>query len=131
MSGGGVRELHHAGDPDGIQAHARTGRHPWDRKHPDDPMASHFHPLDPETLRQHLMAPEPTKRAAALHALEVELEPGTPAARSPLAGAAAKFAARGIPFYAVDDPHYRAWVSKAVDFWLRLRATHSGPAAHA
>jgi hypothetical protein len=89
-------------------------------------MSSHFQPADSESLRQHLMAPEPMKRIVALHALERET--ATPAARSPVAGAAAKFAARGIPFYAAHDPHYLAWVSKAVDFWQQLRAA---PAAHA
>ena len=84
-------------------------------------------PFDPETLRQQLMAPEPMKRVTALHALEMGPGPGACARRAALAGAAARFAARGIPFYAVHDPHYRAWVSKAVDLWQRLQ-TQDAPA---
>lgn len=104
-------------------------------------MAFDSTPIDSDTLRQHLMAPDPMKRVVALHALEIELEPGAPAARAALAGAAAKFAARGIPFYAVNDPHYCAWVSKAVSFWQRLNDSTAfapaglvgqpGPSAHA
>ena len=35
---------------------------------------------------------------------------------------AARFAARGIPFYAAHDAQYLAWVDKAVALWQRLHA---------
>lgn len=84
-------------------------------------MAFESRPIDTDTLRHQLMAPEPMKRIVALHALEIALEPGASAARAAVAGAAARFAARGIPFYATHDPHYCAWVSKAVSLWQRLQ----------
>ncbi len=84
--------------------------------------------LDSDTLREQLMAPNPMQRVSALHSLEVEAESGVADERAAVAQAAAKFAARGIPFYAVDDPHYKAWVGKAVDFWQRLHAVPFVPA---
>jgi hypothetical protein len=78
--------------------------------------------MDSSTLRERLMAPEPMPRFTALHALEaIELEQGASPARVALAQAAARFVERGIPYYSVQDPHYRAWVSKAVSYWERLR----------
>ncbi len=78
-----------------------------------------------DSLRESLMAPNPMQRAIALHALEVELErsSGTPAAS--LANEVAKFTARGIPFYSLRDPHFCAWVRKAVSYWQRLHAQHA------
>jgi hypothetical protein len=80
---------------------------------------------DSASLRQQLMAPNPMQRVVALHTLEVEAECGTADDRSAVAHAAAKFAARGIPFYAINDPHYKAWVGKAVDYWTRLKGNAS------
>ncbi len=76
--------------------------------------------IDSDTLREQLMAPSPMQRVAALHSLEVEAECGACDERASVAHAAARFAARGIPFYALNDPHYKAWVGKAVDYWQRL-----------
>lgn len=88
--------------------------------------SSHSSVMDSSTLRERLMAPEPMPRVTALHALEgeLELEQGASPARVALANAAARFVERGIPYYSVQDPHYRAWVSKAVSYWERLR--HGG-----
>lgn len=86
-------------------------------------MPSHSSAMNAFTLRERLMAPEPMPRVTALHALEAELElqHGASPARVALAHAAAKFVERGIPYYSVQDPHYRAWVSKAVSYWERLQ----------
>jgi hypothetical protein len=78
--------------------------------------------LDAAILRERLMAPEPMPRIVALHALEEEighLQRGD-AACVALANAAARFVERGIPYYNVQDPHYQAWVSKAVSYWEKL-----------
>lgn len=89
------------------------------------PSASLF--MDSSTLREHLMAPDPMPRVTALHALEeIELEHGASPSRVALAHAAAKFVERGIPYYSVQDPHYRAWVSKAVSYWERLSQASPG-----
>lgn len=83
--------------------------------------------MDASTFRQGLLAPEPMPRVVALHALEAEIEHvqgGNPA----LVNAAARFVERGIPYYNVQDPHYQAWVSKAVSYWEKL---HGGAALQA
>jgi hypothetical protein len=89
-----------------------------------------MHPTTPVTdaasLRQHLTAADPFRRAMGLHALEIETErsPGT------LSNEAARFASRGIPYYALHDPHFQDWVGKAVSYWERLRQP-ARRAAHA
>jgi hypothetical protein len=75
--------------------------------------------MNAELLRAQLMAPDPMQRVMALHTLEVEAE-ARKAAK--LAGQVEAFAARGIPYYAPNDPHYQAWVGRALDFWQRLHA---------
>jgi hypothetical protein len=102
--------------------------------------------LDAGTLRAQLMAPQPMQRVYALHELELSPPPGATAAQVVLADTAAQFAARGIPYYAVDDPDYCAWVDKAVAWWerlhmasvraaaprmRRLRAAHAADVRHA
>ena len=77
---------------------------------------------DCDALRQQLRAPDPMQRAMALHALEVEVERSAP---RPLANEVMRFTERGIPYYALHDPHFCDWVSKAVSYWERL---HSAPA---
>jgi hypothetical protein len=85
-------------------------------------MSSASSVMDSSTLRERLMAPEPMPRFTALHALEeAVLEPGAGPSRVALAQAVARFVERGIPYYSVQDPHYRAWVSKAVSYWERLQ----------
>lgn len=76
---------------------------------------------DADLLRAQLMAPDPMQRVMALHSLEVEAEHRkTPK----LAVQVEAFAARGIPYYAPNDPHYQAWVGRALDFWQRLRTAN-------
>lgn len=88
-------------------------------------MSSATSVMDSSTLRERLMAPEPMPRVKALHALEaVGLEESASPARAALAQAVAKFVERGIPYYSKQDPHYRAWVSKAVAYWEKLSAPH-------
>ena len=77
--------------------------------------------IDCDVLRQQLRAPDPMQRAMALHALEVEAERRGP--RPSLANEVMRFTERGIPFYALHDPHFCDWVSKAVAYWERLRST--------
>lgn len=74
---------------------------------------------DSRSLREHLLAPDPMQRAIALHAIELEAE------RCPQRGLtqeAARFTARGIPYYALHDPHFNDWVGKAVSYWERMHA---------
>jgi hypothetical protein len=81
---------------------------------------------DSASLRQQLMAADPMQRAMALHALEIEAERAAPARQS-LCQEAARFASRGIPYYALHDRHFQDWVGKAVSYWERLHAAQ--PAA--
>ncbi len=71
-----------------------------------------------QTLRAQLMAPEPIQRVHALHALELELSEAPAAVAEELEA----FAARGIPYYAPEEPAYREWVGKAVGYWEKLHA---------
>lgn len=85
-------------------------------------MSSSSAVMDANTLRERLMAPEPMPRFTALRALEEEIEQvqaGRPADVA-LAHAAARFVERGIPYYSAQDPHYQAWVRKAVSYWEKL-----------
>lgn len=81
--------------------------------------------IDAAILRERLLAPEPMPRIMALHALEEEIEQlqGGSAACVALANAAARFVERGIPYYNLQDPHYQAWVSKAVSYWEKLHGS--------
>jgi hypothetical protein len=90
-------------------------------------MQQHASAIDCDALRQQLLAPDPMQRAMALHALEVEVERGGP--RLSLANEVTRFTERGIPYYALHDPHFRDWVSKAVSYWERLRAAPAAPAS--
>lgn len=75
--------------------------------------------MDAQALREQLMAADPMQRAHALHALEQAAERAH-AARRALAAHAERFAARGIPFYALRDRRFRRWVGRAVSYWERL-----------
>jgi hypothetical protein len=80
-------------------------------------MKSQATPAQLEGLRAQLMARDPMQRVIALHAIEVEAVRGA-AAR--LAGQVEAFAARGIPYYSPQDPHYQAWVDRALELWQRV-----------
>lgn len=84
---------------------------------------------DAQRLREQLMAPDPMQRAMALHALEIEVE--RRAGRGTLTQEASKFTERGIPYYALHDPHFQSWVGKAVAYWEKLRAGPARSAARA
>ena len=77
-----------------------------------------------QALREQLMAPHAIERVHAMHALELELEE---ARTNPVADELEAFTARGIPYYAPEDPDYREWVAKAVAYWEKL---HAEPHAH-
>lgn len=79
--------------------------------------------MDADTLRDRLMAREPMPRFSALHALESEIGRLRGSAHVALGKAASRFVQRGIPFNSPQDPHYQAWVGKAVSFWEQLRST--------
>lgn len=85
---------------------------------PTDPL-----PLDAQALRAQLSDPQPMQRAIALHALELAIEANAQGPHARHATEAARFTARGIPFYQPDDAHFRAWVDRAVAHWLRLTDT--------
>ncbi len=74
-----------------------------------------------EVLRERLMAPEPMTRVQALHALEIQADKCAAESDARLAGEALRFAARGIPYYQCQDPHFRDWVQRAVSYWERLQ----------
>lgn len=73
---------------------------------------------DTQSLRDLLTAPDPMRRFIGLHALES----AATRSRAALGSEAARFAARGIPYYALGDPHFQAWVGKAASYWDRLHA---------
>ncbi len=75
-------------------------------------------PVSADALRAQLMARDPMQRVMALHAIEVHAEHG----EGRLAGQVEAFTARGIPYYAPNDPHYQAWVGRALAFWERVQA---------
>jgi hypothetical protein len=78
-----------------------------------------------QALREQLMAPRAIERVHAMHALELDVE----AAPSAVAEELEAFTARGIPYYAPEDPEYREWVAKAVAYWEQLHADAQAPMA--
>ena len=80
-----------------------------------------------QALREQLMAPQAIERVHGLRALELELAECPTAA---LARELEAFTARGIPYYAPQDPGYQAWVAKAVSYCERLN-DKTAPAANA
>lgn len=83
--------------------------------------------LDAAALRAQLMAADPMQRAMALHAIEVELGGARGSASSrAFAREVENFTARGIPFYAPQDRHFRDWVARAVAYWEKLRSGEAG-----
>ena len=77
--------------------------------------------LDSARLRDRLMATEPMQRGAALHDLQCQVERSAKPPGARLAQAIQDFVARGMPFYSNVDPHYLAWVDRAVSYWERLQ----------
>jgi hypothetical protein len=76
--------------------------------------------LDTTALRAQLMAADPMQRAMALHAIELELTRSHAQPSRALAREVEDFTARGIPFYAPQDRHFRDWVARAVSYWEKL-----------
>ncbi|MGC4060078.1 MAG: hypothetical protein QM749_04175 [Aquabacterium sp.] len=77
------------------------------------------HKTTAQALRDQPMAPKAIERVHAMHALELELEESPSSA---VAEELEAFTARGIPYYAPEDPEYREWVAKAVSYWEQLHA---------
>jgi len=88
-------------------------------------MTPHPATADGLALRARLMAPHPMERAVALHELERELKLARRGPRCAIASQVEKFAARGIPFYSPQDPHFCEWVDKAVAYWEQLRRSNA------
>lgn len=82
------------------------------------------HKTTAQNLREKLMAPKAIERVHAMHALELELEEAPSCA---VAEELEAFTARGIPYYAPEDPEYREWVAKAVSYWEQLHAEAQPP----
>jgi hypothetical protein len=87
----------------------------------ENSMAAPSADVDGVDLRRRLMAAEPMQRVAALHDLECQLERAAQPPGARLAQAVQEFVARGMPFYSSVDPHYLAWVDRAVEYWGRLQ----------
>jgi hypothetical protein len=86
------------------------------------------HNTSAEAFREQLMAPHAIERVHALHALE-SLTASVQG--QPLAQELEAFTARGIPYYAPQEPAYREWVNTAVGYWERLHAPKAKPARRA
>jgi hypothetical protein len=82
------------------------------------PMPHSSRVIDSHSLRDQLMAADPMQRVMALHAIEIEAA----SSRTALSHEATRFTSRGIPYYALHDPHFQDWVGKAVSYWERLHA---------
>jgi len=76
---------------------------------------------DSDSLREHLTARDPMQRFMALHALEIEVERRDGCGRG-LTHEVTRFTSRGVPYYALHDPHFQEWVGKAVSYWEKLHA---------
>jgi hypothetical protein len=70
-----------------------------------------------QDFRADLLSPVAFHRVKALHALERQAEA---IEGSPLARELIDFVSRGIPFYSLEDDHYRVWVNQAVKHWERV-----------
>src|SRR4051794_34609429 len=81
----------------------RTGT-PWRHFMPHDACV-----IDSDSLREHLTARDPMQRFMALHALEIEVERRDGCGRG-LTHEVARFTSRGVPYYALHDPHFQEWV---------------------
>lgn len=77
-----------------------------------------------QALREQLMAPKAIERVHGLHTLELEL---CEAPACAVAEELEAFTARGIPYYAPNDPEYRQWVAKAVSYWEKLHTEVQTP----
>jgi hypothetical protein len=73
-----------------------------------------------QALRDKLMAASAIDRVHALHALERLC---TLAQGPALAQELEAFTARGIPYYAPEEPAYRDWVETAVRYWEGMQAS--------
>jgi hypothetical protein len=81
---------------------------------------------DATALQTQLMASDPMQRAMGLHAIELELSRRPASASRTFAREVENFTARGIPFYAPQDRHFRDWVARAVSYWQTLRSGSAG-----
>jgi hypothetical protein len=76
---------------------------------------------------ERLLSPrEPFARHALLHDLELRLLQARPTPA--LAARVNHFVERGVPYFAPQDAHYRAWAEKAAELWDELSGRGKGPA---
>ncbi len=75
-----------------------------------------------------LLSPcEPFARHALLHDMECQLGRTRPSPA--LAARVNHFVERGVPYFAPDDAHYRAWAEKAALLWDELKLAQPAPSA--
>jgi hypothetical protein len=76
--------------------------------------STHVHPVLERLLSPH----QPFARHALLHDLEQRLARARP--NPALATRVHQFVDRGVPYFAPQDAHYRAWAEKAAQLWDEL-----------
>lgn len=72
-----------------------------------------------------LRSPVAFDRTKALHSLELM---GEQLHDQALAKEVLEFTSRGVPYYALEDAHFNAWVGQAGGLWTRVRAAEAQPA---
>lgn len=72
-----------------------------------------------------LRSPVAFDRTKALHSLE---RLGEQALDKALAKEVLAFTSRGVPYYALEDSHFNAWVGQAGSLWTRAKAAEAQPA---
>jgi hypothetical protein len=84
-------------------------------------------PTHHPVLERLLSPQEPFARHALLHDLELRLLQARPTPA--LAARVHHFVERGVPYFAPQDAHYRAWAEKAAELWDELSRRPKGRAA--
>ena len=72
-----------------------------------------------------LRSPVAFDRTKALHSLELM---GEQLHDQTLAKEVLEFTSRGVPYYALEDSHFNAWVGQAGGLWTRARSAEAQPA---
>jgi len=76
---------------------------------------------DQRPLLQRLNAPQLQERLQALRDIELEALRHQAGPGAEVARRAQRLIARGLPYYAPQDPGYLRWTRKAVGFWAALQ----------
>jgi len=86
------------------------------------PMSTHSNVI---YFQAELRSPVAFDRTKALHSLELM---GEQLLDKALAKEVLDFTSRGVPFYALEDSHFNAWVGQAGGLWTRARTAEAQPA---